>query len=107
MKLAKDEEKAAPVPKPAANSPLRRPELFAQLRELRARLAAEQNVPAYVVFSNASLEDMCEKMPRTPAEFLTVSGVGKQKLERYGEAFLAAIRKAGDSEELSQEDMPF
>lgn len=99
MKLAREEERE----KAPAKGPVRaleRPALFEELRALRSRLAAQQNVPSYVVFSNASLEDMCAKMPRTPAEFLTVSGVGKQKLERYGEEFLEVICEYSDREEL-------
>jgi ATP-dependent DNA helicase RecQ len=66
-------------------------QLFEALRGLRAQIAKEQKVPAYVVFSDAALHDMCRKTPRTAEEFLGVSGVGQVKLERYGEAFLEAI----------------
>lgn len=68
-------------------------QLFAQLKELRAELAAEQNVPAYQVFSNHSLHDMCRKLPRTLDEFLDVSGVGQVKAQRYGQDFLACIAR--------------
>ncbi len=66
-------------------------ELFERLRELRREIAAEQSVPAYVVFADAALADMARRAPRTREEFLAVSGVGAAKLERYGDAFLAAI----------------
>ncbi|MBS3956455.1 MAG: DNA helicase RecQ [Clostridiales bacterium] len=65
--------------------------LFERLRELRREIAAEQQVPAYVVFADAALADMARRAPGTREEFLAVSGVGAAKLERYGEAFLAAI----------------
>ena len=65
--------------------------LFERLRELRREIAAEQKVPAYVVFADAALADMARRAPGTREEFLEVSGVGAAKLERYGEAFLAAI----------------
>ncbi len=65
--------------------------LFERLRELRREIAAEQQVPAYVVFADAALADMARRAPGTRDEFLAVSGVGAAKLERYGEAFLAAI----------------
>ena len=69
------------------------------LKQLRRRLAAAQGVPAYVVFTDAALADMCARQPATPAEFLEVSGVGQAKLERYGEAFLREIRRfAGEGE---------
>jgi ATP-dependent DNA helicase RecQ len=66
-------------------------ELFERLRELRRTIAAEQNVPAYVVFADRSLADMTARRPATPEEFLACHGVGAAKLERYGDAFLEAI----------------
>lgn len=68
-------------------------ELFERLRALRRELASAQGVPSFVVFSDATLRDMCERLPRTPEEMLKVSGVGQVKLARYGEAFLELIRK--------------
>lgn len=68
------------------------PELFEILRDLRNQLAEEQSVPAYVIFSNATLTDMCAVLPTTTEAFLSVSGVGQVKCERYGDAFMAAIR---------------
>lgn len=65
--------------------------LFECLRSLRKRLADEAGVPPYIVFSDATLRDMCAKKPATDDEFLEVSGVGATKLARYGEAFLAEI----------------
>ena len=65
--------------------------LFDVLRELRTRLALTQGVPAYIVFSNASLSDMAARKPRTTEEFMEVSGVGAVKAKRYGKEFLAAI----------------
>ena len=67
------------------------PRLMEILRRLRAKIALTQSVPAYVVFTDASLVDMCEKLPRTDNEFLSVSGVGSAKLDRYGSEFLKAI----------------
>ncbi|HEX6273573.1 MAG TPA: ATP-dependent DNA helicase RecQ [Polyangiaceae bacterium] len=69
--------------------------LLAELKELRRRLATERRVPAYVVFSDATLLAMARQRPRTPGELLSVSGVGATKLERYGDAFLAAIGAYG------------
>ena len=65
--------------------------LLAALKAERLRLAQEENVPAYIVFSNATLTDMAAKCPRTMEEFLEVSGVGAVKAQRYGQAFLQAI----------------
>jgi ATP-dependent DNA helicase RecQ len=68
--------------------------LFETLRALRKRLAAEQGVPAYVVFSDATLAEMSARRPGTLAELLAVNGVGQTKLERYGDAFLEVIAGA-------------
>ncbi len=67
--------------------------LLADLKALRTEIAAGAKIPAYIVFSDAALIDMCRKMPRNSVEFLDVSGVGKAKLDRYGESFLKIIRK--------------
>jgi ATP-dependent DNA helicase RecQ len=67
------------------------PALYKALSDLRFELARAQNVPAFYIFSNATLEDMCARKPRTHAEFLEVSGVGEAKLQRYGDAFLGCI----------------
>ena len=69
--------------------------LYEELRALRADLSARENVPAYVIFSNAVLEDMCVRRPATERELLEISGVGRVKAEKYGEAFLACIRQNG------------
>lgn len=65
--------------------------LFLNLRELRKELAERSSVPAYVIFSDASLRDMCRILPKTLDEFETVSGVGSAKLQRYGELFVNEI----------------
>lgn len=66
-------------------------ELFEKLRALRMDLAKEDGVPPYVVFSDRTLIAMCAQLPSDEDEMLEVSGVGAQKLEKYGEAFLDAI----------------
>ncbi len=68
-------------------------ELFARLKKLRAKLAAEINMPAYIVFGDTALRDMCVKMPVTQSDFAEVSGVGKVKQERYGQYFTAEIQR--------------
>ena len=67
---------------------------FRRLRELRKELADRRDVPAYIVFSDEVLWNMIDRAPSTPEEMLEVSGVGEVKLERYGEAFLRALREA-------------
>ena len=66
-------------------------DLFTALKILRNKLAQEENVPAYIIFSNASLADMAEKRPETMADFRQVSGVGEVKAARYGQVFLERI----------------
>ena len=68
-------------------------ELIAKLKGLRRELADKAKMPAYIIFSNAALVDMCRRMPMNEAEFLEVSGVGKKKMEMYGERFIEVIRK--------------
>lgn len=67
--------------------------LYDKLRKLRHEIANEQRVPAFVIFSNATLSDMAAKKPRTINEFLDVSGVGTVKAAQYGEAFVAEINR--------------
>jgi ATP-dependent DNA helicase RecQ len=71
---------------PAENS------LFEALRSLRAEMAREQNLPAYVIFHDATLRAMATQRPRSLDELARVNGVGASKLERYGERMLAVIR---------------
>ena len=68
-------------------------DLFDCLKELRMTLAKEAGIPAYVVFSNATLEDMAKKKPKNLSEFKRVSGVGELKAQWYGKQFLERIRQ--------------
>lgn len=67
--------------------------LFAALKALRRRLADDKHQPAFVIFSDATLRDMCAKKPATKQEMLSVSGVGEHKLTLYGKIFLEEISK--------------
>lgn len=71
--------------------------LFEALRALRFRIAARENVPAYIVFSDATLREMAEARPASAAEMLRVGGVGEKKMEKYGEDFLREIASFGKS----------
>ncbi len=68
--------------------------LFERLRELRGKLAREQNVPAYVIFHDATLRAIASERPYTLTQLGEVQGVGARKLERYGEAVLELVRAA-------------
>jgi ATP-dependent DNA helicase RecQ len=94
---------SAPVPagrdrvgslSPAFDAPPADPELFERLRAARKRIADAEGVPAYIVFSDAVVRQMAARVPRSRAEMLALSGVGRVKLDRYGEAFLAVLRGA-------------
>jgi ATP-dependent DNA helicase RecQ len=67
-------------------------ELFEELRMLRTRIARERDVPAYIVFNDATLRDMAAMMPANRRELLEISGVGSKKIETYGDDFLGVIR---------------
>ena len=69
-------------------------QLFVQLKALRRQIADDQGVPAFVVFSDATLLEMVVHHPTTESEFLDVPGVGAVKLQRYGAAFLQLLRDA-------------
>lgn len=76
--------------------------LLQKLKDLRLRIANENHVPAFVIFSDSSLVDMCMKAPSDNDEFLKVSGVGQVKLERYGEIFLSEINKFNENGETAE-----
>jgi ATP-dependent DNA helicase RecQ len=65
--------------------------LWDALRDLRARLAKDQGVPAYVIFHDATLLAMLRERPQTLSALGAISGVGERKLERFGEAFLGVL----------------
>lgn len=67
--------------------------LFEHLRAIRKEIALKEGVPPFVVFSDKTLKDMCEKKPMDEEAFLDVSGVGHNKLERYGQQFISAIKE--------------
>ena len=67
--------------------------LFSRLSALRREIAEEQHVPPFIIFTNATLRDMVQKMPGTKREMLRVAGVGEGKFERYGSAFLREIER--------------
>ena len=76
--------------------------LFQRLRQLRAQLAQEAKVPAYVIFSDRTLHDMAARRPTSLSEFAKVIGVGEHKLEAYGQRFIEVVRQAP-----KPEDLPF
>lgn len=69
--------------------------LFEKLRELRTRLAAEQNVPPYVIFHDSTLAAMAKEKPGDLLQMSFISGVGRVKLDKYGEDFLKVLKESG------------
>ena len=69
-------------------------ELYERLREWRRRVASEQQVPAYVVFTDATLAALAERKPTTDDELAVIGGIGPRKLEQYGAAVLALVAGA-------------
>ena len=65
--------------------------LFETLRKLRYEISKEEEVPAYVIFSDAALRQMETERPMSDTELLAIDGVGRAKLEKYGDAFIKAI----------------
>ena len=66
-------------------------ELFERLRALRRKIADERDVPAYIIFSDATLREMARACPQSKSEFAQIPGVGQQKLKEFAEPFLAKI----------------
>lgn len=90
MKKVENSEKVVKTHRPEVpvNS-----DLLDALKALRKGIASKKSVPAYVIFTDATLIDMCKKFPETPDEMLEVSGVGRTKLEKFGKQFLEEIAK--------------
>ncbi|HSG72435.1 MAG TPA: DNA helicase RecQ [Planctomycetaceae bacterium] len=82
--------------------------LFEALRELRRTKAEEKNIPAYIVFGDATLRELAKYRPTTPERFLEIKGIGQQKSTDYGQEFLQAIREycASHSLETDLEQKP-
>ena len=66
-------------------------ELFERLREWRKDRAGEESVPAFVVFTDATLQLIAEHRPRTPEAMLRISGIGRSKLDKYGDEVLPLL----------------
>lgn len=101
--LRKQQPKQA-ASKPSKKQSLVRPQdqtLWDALRELRTEIAKENGIPPYVIFHDTTLKEMCQTRPMDMAAMQRISGVGAQKLERYGQPFLAVIQQQPLSELLN------
>lgn len=73
-------------------------DLFEALRQLRLNFAEQQHVPPYVIFSDKTLQAFCEELPETTLDMLSIKGVGQNKLDKYGDAFLEVIKEQSASQ---------
>ena len=73
------------------------PALFEELKSIRTLEARRLKVPPYIVFGDKALREMATHFPQTSADFLEMSGVGNQKLSKFGELFMSAIRRYAET----------
>ena len=66
-------------------------QMYDKLRDLRTKIASDQGIPPYIVFSDKTLKDLSSKIPQNKEEMLEVHGIGEVKFERYGEEFLEVL----------------
>ncbi|MEZ4968092.1 MAG: DNA helicase RecQ [Flavobacteriaceae bacterium] len=88
--LSREEQIA--VGKETKSKPINAHTLFEKLRQLRYHISLEENIPAYLVFNDATLKEMESKKPLTNEAFKGINGVGQRKLEVYGEVFINEIK---------------
>ena len=103
MKLRKDRDRTAKTELPLPTSYVPGLEtdltLLNRLKELRKRFAMDDEIPSYIVFTDATLREMARRKPTTLTEFAQVKGVGQVKLDRFGSAFLRVIREYMEEQE--------
>ena len=88
---AVDVQEQQAVKKEQKIAKIKKDTLFERLRKLRHQIALEENIPAYLVFSDATLKEMERARPMSESDLLEISGVGQRKLEVYGDEFIAEI----------------
>lgn len=91
MNRLKEEEKIIAKQKPLSKTKQLKNELFNTLRELRKKLAKKDNIPAYLIFTDATLDEMSNERPISISEFKEISGVGSHKSKKYGKYFIEEI----------------
>ena len=77
----------------AKEKKVKKESLFEKLRQLRYQIAQEEDIPAYLIFNDATLKEIERERPLSEDDFLKISGVGERKLEVYGDLFMAEIKK--------------
>lgn len=79
--------------KPVSKTKIIKTELFEKLRVLRKQIADSLGTPPYIIFSDATLHELADKQPINDTQFLEISGVGQEKLRRYGDVFIKEIKQ--------------
>ena len=93
LTLSRSKRAERPRRERAARTDTPNNDLFERLRRLRISVARELEVPAFVIFNDAALRDMAQRVPRNREEFGRMSGVGTVKLRQFGDRFLAEIQQ--------------
>ncbi|WP_026808940.1 DNA helicase RecQ [Arenibacter latericius] len=87
-----EKEERIAVTKAQKSKPIGKNSLFERLRKLRFQISLDENIPAYLVFNDATLKEMEAERPSSEEEFMQINGVGQRKMEVYGDLFLQEIR---------------
>jgi len=106
LTLAKPKDVIEVTPATVASTLEFEADLFERARDLRKRMAGKKGVPPYMVFSDASLQEMAHYLPQRLESFARINGVGTVKLEEYGEEFLALIRHYTQEHGLTERPRP-
>ncbi|WP_195986294.1 DNA helicase RecQ [Clostridium sp. D53t1_180928_C8] len=93
MEIVKGERKVFVKEQVVKKIKIEENELFTILKELRMDISRDEKIPPYMIFGDATLKELSNRMPVTKEQFLDISGVGNSKLNKYGEKFMSKIKK--------------
>lgn len=93
MEIVKGERKVFVKEQVVKKIKIEENELFTILKELRMVISREEKIPPYMIFGDATLKELSNRMPITKEQFLDISGVGNSKLNKYGEKFMSKIKE--------------
>lgn len=93
MEIVKGERKVFVKEQVVKKIKIEENELFTILKELRMDISREEKIPSYMIFGDATLKELSNRMPITKEQFLDISGVGNSKLNKYGEKFMSKIKE--------------
>lgn len=93
MEIVKGERKVFVKEQVVKKIKIEENELFTILKELRMDISREEKIPPYMIFGDATLKELSNRMPITEEQFLDISGVGNSKLNKYGEKFMSKIKE--------------